>query len=474
MTIKDIDVNKSLDRARKHLENSKGIPKETRAILELLILIISLLVGKLSTNSSNSSIPPSKTPLNTPKKKKKKKAKGKKKKPGAQEGHAGTNLEHTDKPDEVQVLEIDRRTIPKGIYRSGGYETRQVFDVKISTHVTEYQAEILIDEDGNKFVADFPDGVTSYAQYGASVKAQSVYMSIWQLVPLARVAEFFDSQLDLKVSKGSVGNFNTKAYDLLEEFESWVKAQLKAAGLLHADETGVNIGGKTHWLHSLSTESVALYHIDEKRGRDAMIRMGILEDYEGKLVHDHWKPYYSFENITHCLCNAHHLRELKWSFEVDEKEWAGEMHTLLLEMNDAQEKNNGVIPGKLLKKFKARYRSILTTGDKECPYEEKEPGAKGRPKQTKSRNLLDRLRDFEEDVLRFAHDKEVPFTNNPAENDIRMTKVKLKISGCFRSNKGAKIFCRIRSFLLTCQKQGCNPFDCLTDLFNGKLPEFMK
>lgn len=476
MTVNDIDVSKSLERAEALLKKAKGVSPELIAMMELLILIIRLLVGKLNTNSSNSSIPPSKNPLGAPKGKKKKKIKGagKKKKPGAQTGHTGSNLEHSKSPDEVKVIEIDRRTIPQGKYTSAGFETRQVFDVKISTYITEYQAEILIDEDGNKFVADFPDGVSSYAQYGAGVKAQSVYMSIWQLVPLARVAEFFDSQLGFKVSKGSVANFNSNAFDLLEEFDRWVRAQLDKAELLHADETGANIGGKTHWLHSLSNDAVALFHIDEKRGREAMIRMGILEGYQGKVIHDHWKPYYSFEDITHCLCNAHHLRELKWSYEVDEKEWAGKMHDLLSEMNEAQHKNKGAIPVTLLKKYKSKYRRILAAGDKECPYAEKEPGIRGRPKQTKSRNLLDRLRDFEDDVLRFASDKTVPFTNNPAENDIRMTKVKLKISGCFRSVKGAQIFCRIRSFLLTCQKQGCNPFECLEDLFDGKLPKFMK
>ena len=474
MTIKDIDVTKSIDDAREFLKSSKNLSPEARALMELLVLIVSLLAGKLQTNSSNSSIPPSKDPLNSNKKstKNKKKAKGKKKKPGAQNGHKGSCLDQVDNPDEVQVIEIDRRTIPGGDYHSAGFEVRQVFDVRISTHVTEYRAEVLVDEDGNRYVAEFPDSVKNHTQYGTSVKAQSVYMSIWQLVPLLRVAEFFNSQFEMPISKGSVSNFNQLAYDLLEPFEIWAKRNLKHAALNHADETGINIGGKRHWLHCLSNEKVALFHADEKRGTEAMNRMGVLADFKGLLIHDHWKPYYTFDCI-HCLCNAHHLRELTWSFEVDGKKWAGKMKELLLAMNEATKKAGGKLSEEDFKKFLRKYRSILRAGKKECPFEPKDPGKRGKPKQTKSRNLLDRLVEYESDVLRFAVEKIVPFTNNPGENDIRMTKVQQKVSGCFRSLKGAQIFCRVRSFLLTCQKQGLNPFDCLINLFSGQLPEFM-
>lgn len=474
MTIKDIDITKAIEDTEKYLSETKELSSETIAMMKLLIIIIKLLIGKLKLNSSNSSIPPSKDPLDKEKKTGEKKARGNKKNnPGAQNGHKGTFLEQSDDPDEVQTISIDRRTIPKGNYTNAGFEVRQVFDVKISTHITEYRAEVLVDEKGNRFVAEFPEQVTSYTQYGNSVKAQSVYMSIWQLVPLMRVSEFFGSQFKMGVSKGSVSNFNKAAFDLLEQFELWAKIQLTNSSLNYADETGININGKNHWLHSLANESVVLFHPDEKRGREAMIRMGILENYEGKLVHDHWKPYYSFDCV-HCLCNAHHLRELKWAYEVDGKEWAGKMIDLLIEMKEATSKAGGELTESDFKKFLRNYRSILRKAEQESPLAEKEPGKRGRPKQSKSRNLLDRLKDYEADVLRFATDKEVPFTNNSAENDIRMTKVQQKVSGCFRSLKGAKEFCRIRSFLLTCQKQGLNPFTCLEELFEGKLPKFMK
>ena len=288
-----------------------------------------------------------------------------------------------------------------------------------------------------------------------------------------RVSEFFTSQFGMGVSKGSIANFNKSAFKSLEAFEEWARSQLIKASINHADETGINIGGKNHWLHCLSNSKVALFHVDEKRGREAMLRMKILEKFSGKLVHVHWKPFYGFD-LTHCLCNAHHLRELTWAHEVDGQKWAEKLIKLLLQMNQAAEKNKGVLTKQDFKRFRAKYLRILKVGSIESPRAEKVDGKRGRTKQSKSRNLLDRLINFEEDVLRFATDKEVPFTNNAGENDIRMTKVQQKVSGCFRSKEGAQIFCRIRSFLLTCQKQGYNTFKCLEDLFEGKPPDFMK
>lgn len=471
MTVKDIDVSAALDRARSYMKRSKDMPDETKAILELLITIITLMMGMLKLNSKNSSQPPSKDKPGT--KTKKTKSKGKKRKPGAQRGHKGANLEPVLEPDEIEEIKIDRRTLPSGTYTPVGFDTRQVFDVKISTFVTEYRAEILEDEEGNQFVADFPDDVKTKTQYGASVKAQSTYMSIWQLVPLARVHEFFRSQFEMTVSKGSVNNFNNKAFELLEPFEKWAKDQLIQSSLLHADETGVNVDGKSHWLHCLGNDRLSLFHVDPKRGKAAMDNMDVLPHFTGKLVHDHWKSYYLFDCV-HCLCNAHHLRELTWSHEVDEKEWAGKMLDLLNKMNDATNESGGVLSQKEFKEFLRKYRSILKAGHKECPRAEKKEGQRGRTKQTKSRNLLDRLSGYEQDVLRFATEKEVPFTNNAGENDIRMTKVQQKISGCFRSLQGARVFCRVRSFLLTCQKQQENPFECLTGIFEGRFPDFMK
>ena len=233
---------------------------------------------------------------------------------------------------------MDRRTLPDGDYKTVGYDSRQVHDVEISVVITEYRAEILEDRHGNQYVAEFPEGVDKAVQYGNTTKALSVYLSTFQLIPLDRIRDFFNDQLGLPVSKGSISNFNKVACENLEElgFSHWAKNQLLRSEVLNADETGVNVDAHGYWLHSLSNEKVTLFHVDEKRGSEAMDRMGVLPDYKGILCHDHWKPYYTYD-CTHALCNAHHQRELEFAWKQDEQKWAGKLKKLLEEMRRSKE-----------------------------------------------------------------------------------------------------------------------------------------
>jgi len=451
-------------------EKSAPLPEKVCSTIRALINAVTALSDKLNTTSRNSSIPPSQDPNRG--KKKRMPSKGEKRKPGAQVGHEGRTLKRCDDPDEIIELNIDRRTVPRGFYRTIAFETRQVFDIEILMYVTEYQAEVIENEAGETYVACFPEAVTQAAQYGNATKATSVYLSQSQLVPQDRVRQFFEDQVQMPLSKGSVGNFNYEAYEKLEFFETWAGKQLIKTDLLHADETGINIGGKKYWLHCLSSNGVTLYHPDEKRGTEAMERMGVLPHFKGILCHDHWKPYFTYSDCLHALCNAHHLRELEWAIEEEKQGWAKKMMALLLEIN--QEKTASIsINQDLQKQYLKRYQDILAEGDKECPKAVKVDGKKGPIKQTKSRNLLERLTSFEKETLRFMRDPRVPFTNNQGERDIRMTKVQQKISGCFRSVEGAKIFCRIRSYLSTCLKNGVNHSEALRMLFDGKIPHFM-
>jgi transposase len=243
--------------------------------------------------------------------------------------------------------------------------------------------------------------------------------------------------------------------------------------LVHADETGVNINGKRNWLHVLCTNVVSLFHIDPKRGKDAMDTMGVLSKFNGVLCHDHWKPYFNYD-CKHSLCNAHHIRELAYAEEVEGQAWAGDLRRLLLQANKEVSQQEGQLSSKRSREITKQYHDILARGEIECPPSEKRQGKRGRPKQTKSRNLLERLRDFETETLRFMRERIVPFTNNQGENDLRMTKVQQKVSGCFRSMKGAQIFARVRSYINTCQKNGVRPTEALTLLFEGSLPDFVK
>ena len=469
MNTQQIDVSATIEEATNLLENETNITPAFRSVFKLLIMLVKILADKNSLNSRNSSKPPS----SDPNREKKKKVNGKKKQ-GGQKGHTGKTLCRVDDPDEVEEIKIDRRTLPKGQYKDAGYEARQVFDVIVSRNVIEYRAQILEDENGNRFVAPFPKEVTRPAQYGINTKVNAVYMSQYQLIPYERIKDHFESQMEIPLSVGSVYNFNKSAYKRLEGFEQWLIQKLIKSDLNHADETGINIDGKRHWLHCVSNSSLTYFYPHNLRGTAAMEYGGVIPLFEGTLCHDHWKPYYTY-SCTHSLCNAHHLRELERAFEQDNQEWAKKMQLLLLKINTAVDQAGGELLPEQSKKFWKLYRKIIKEGEIECPAPSRPEGEKkrGRLKRSKARNLLERLKKFEEDTLRFMDNEIVPFTNNQGERDLRMTKVHQKISGCFRSSEGAKFFCRIRSYISTCGKKGLSANDALTLLFLGKDPDFM-
>jgi transposase len=467
-----IDVDSAINSVKELLKKEKDLSPALRSALEVLLVLVALLLNRMTLNSKNSSKPPS----TDPNRKKSSKQGQSSRKPGGQKGRNGTTLQPVDDPDEVEVLTIDRRTLPKGPrYREAGHESRQVIDIDIARFVTEYRAQILEDNQGNRFVAAFPDGVNRPVQYGLNLKANAVYMSQHQLIPYDRIRDHFQDQMHIPVSAGSVFNFNKEAYERLASFEQWAKTQLARSELLHADETGINIGGKRHWLHCASNASLTWFYPHARRGTEAMDEMGILPFFKGVLCHDHWKPYYRYDCI-HALCNAHHLRELERTWEQDHQRWAREMQALLIEISKAVADAGGCLSPDKADQWRRRYRKLLEKADIECPPpdENQRKSNRGRLKRSKARNLLERLRDFEQDVLRFMEVESIPFTNNQGENDLRMTKVQQKISGCFRSMEGAKIFCRVRSYLSTCRKQGMTATHALTLLFQGKDPDFMK
>jgi len=467
LKIEDISIEDTVNKVKELIKEEKKISPSLKAMIELLLVMIGLLVNKLTLNSRNSSKPPS----TDPNRKRAKKSKGEKK-AGGQDGHNGTTLKKVANPDETVSISIDKRTIPHGIYKEVGYESRQVIDIKISRHVIEYQAQILENEDGKRYTAKFPDNVNRPVQYGTNIKVNTVDMSQYQLIPYNRIEEHFRNH-GIPISAGSIYNFNQEAFDSLERYEEYAKKKLIESNVLHADETGINMGGILYWLHSVSSDKLTYFYPHKKRGSEAMDEMGILPKYKGNLCHDHWKPYFKYD-CTHILCNAHHLRELERAFEQDGQLWAKEMKKLLEEINIAVNNAGGAISTDNAKEYIEKYKSILNNGEKESPLPEQVDGHRGRLKKTKSRNLLERLRDYMDDTLRFMEDPDIPFTNNQSENDIRMTKVQQKISGCFRSLEGAKIFCRIRGYISTCKKNGIGSIESLTLLFNGDMPDFMK
>lgn len=472
MKLEKLNINDSINNARKLLETEKQISPALKAMIEMLLTIVILLAGRLSLSSRNSSKPPS-----SDQNRKKQKRNNGNNKPGGQPGRTGINLQPIDNPDNVIPLKLDKRGLPRGDYREVGFEARQVIEIEISRIVTEYRAQILENAQGKRFVATFPEGVTRPIQYGQSVKSHAVYLSQFQLIPYERVADYFINESQIPVSVGSLFNFNQEAFDRLAVFDALAKEKLIKALLINADETGINLNGKRIWLHTASNERWTYFFPHKKRGSEAMDDIGILPKFRGVLIHDHWKPYYTYAACIHALCNSHHVRELQWVIDNPGYVWAQSMQDLLLEINKAvKESDTNMLDGKTSSEFRERYRQIIKDGMIEMPPPlEKSMGVdgkkkRGRDKKTKELNLLERLRDFEDDVLRFMEVDYVPFTNNQGENDIRMTKVQQKISGCFKSMEGAKIFCRVRSYLLTAQKHGITPTDALKSLFKGELP----
>ena len=471
MKLEGIDIDGTLKELESNLALEKDLSPTLKSLIGVLILLVKLLTNRVGLNSQNSSKPPASDP-NRPKTTRKKSGN----KPGGQPGHAGTTLKQIEQPDEVEVIEIDRRKLPRGRYKEVGFEKRQVFDIYVARNVTEYQAQILENEKGARFVASFPEEVTKAVQYGKSLKAHAVYMSQYQLLPYKRVQEYFTEQLQIPISQGSICNFNQEAFEQLTEFSVITKDKLSHSNLIHADETGINIDGKRHWLHCASNDLWTDFFPHSKRGCEAMDDRGILPQFKGVLCHDHWKPYFRYEGCLHALCNAHHLRELTRAHEQDEQEWARKMKVLLEEINDAVHDAGGCLVQIGVKRYLKRYRELLTQAELECPPPDKSQsaGKRGRVKRSKARNLLERLINFESDVLRFMGNSDVPFTNNQGENDIRMTKVQQKISGCFRSIEGAKTFCRVRSYLSTCRKHGVSSSHAMELLFEGRLPDFVE
>jgi transposase len=472
VTLDNIDIDATLSKVEQLLKSDKQLSPALKSLITVLVMVVKLLTNRIGLNSRNSSKPPSSDPN-----RKKQRRKKSTNKSGGQLNHVGITLKQIDDPDEIKLLKIDRRTLPKGDYEGGGVEKRQIFDIDISRWVIEYQVEVLINKaTGKRYTASFPEGVSKAVQYGNQLKAHAVYMSQYQLLPYNRVQEFFAGQMDIALSEGSIYNFNLEAFNKAKPFEDITKHQLSEAPLLHVDETGINIDGDRHWLHCATNASWTFFFPHENRGNKATDPIGILPAFKGVLCHDHWKPYYCYTDCLHALCNAHHLRELTYAWEQDGQAWAKQLKAFLEDTNRAVHDGGGKLPDKDSQSYWRKYRALLRKAEIECPPpdEKDRRGKRGRIKRSKARNLLERFINFEEDVLRFMDNEIVPFTNNQGERDLRMTKVHQKISGCFRSMKGAEIFCRVRGYLSTCRKQGVSSSRAMALLFNGELPEFAK
>jgi transposase len=307
-------------------------------------------------------------------------------------------------------------------------------------------------------------------QYGSRIKSLLVYLNQYQLLPYERTCQLVEDLFAHTISQGTLSNWNAECYRNLESTEEQIRQAILASEVVHFDETGIRQQGKLHWLHAASTRHFTYYGLHARRGTEAMIALGILENYTGCAVHDHWKSYFTF-SCDHSLCNAHHLRELTYLAEQEQQVWAASMIELLLEAKDiceATSENCLAEDSAELASIRLRYDALIAQGLAQNlpPPERLEKKTRGRRKQSKAKNLLDRLRDFKTETLAFLTHPLIPFDNNQGERDIRMAKLKQKISGCFRGENGGKFFSRIRGYVSTLRKNNLKILNGIQSAFN--------
>jgi transposase len=357
-----------------------------------------------------------------------------------------------------------------------GYEERQVFDIPaIRIEVTAHRAEIKVcPACGRASTGTCPPSVTQAVQYGPAVSTWASYFTNQHHVPVERTTEICADLVQHRVSEATVLKASEPLERCIEPSTAAVKARLRDAAVLHVDESGLRVTGKLHWLHVASTERLTSYEVHAKRGQEAMEDAGILGAFKGTAVHDHWKPYFKYEACTHALCNAHHLRELRFIDKQYQQPWAKAMAELLLAIKAAVAATPAPamsLSPPELEGFAQRYDEVVPSGfdanPAPRPTTEGEGKPRGRPKQPPPVNWLIRLRDFKGEVLAFMSDFRVPFDNNQGERDVRMVKVKQKVSGGFRTLEGGKRFGRIRGYISTARKNAKNVFEAIRDAFDG-------
>jgi transposase/uncharacterized coiled-coil protein SlyX len=436
------------------------------------------LEDQLAKDSTNSSKPPS-TDLPKPKPKSLRAKSGKK--PGGQKGHPGTTLSVVEEPDHVLVHSPrECEGCGKGLasIEASGHARRQVADIPplLALEVTEHRAQRKRCAGCSvTTTAEFPSEAKlarAVVGYGPRIKALGVYLMEYQLLPYERTGELLRELFGERApGAGTLHSAIESCFEGLARTEAAIKQGLTTAEVGHFDETGLRVGSQGQWVHVASTPELTHYGVHQKRGAKATEEIGILPSFRGVAVHDGWSSYRKYEQCAHALCNAHHLRELTFLEEEHDQEWAGRMKALLVEMEEAVREHGTrgareLAPEKL-EEFEGRYGRLLSVGFKANPPPEP-TGEKGRPRQSKAKNLLDRLDKHRGEVLRFMYDFSVPFDNNQAERDLRMVKVRQKVSGCFRTMEGAAMFCRVRGYISTVRKQGENVLGALEGVFLGE------
>ena len=405
--------------------------------------------SRLNMSSRNSSKPPSSEGLNKPAPKSLRVAG--QKPTGGQKGHPGSTLCQATQPDKIVIHGVPDQC--QACQRSLAFayvgETRQVFDLpSLQFEVTEHHAMQVICSCGHVHTGEFPVGVNAGVQYGPRAQAAMVHLNLNHAVSVQRTAVLMQDWLGLPVSQATVVKAALAGAEILQPTVQGIGQGAVASAVLHAEETGMRVAKKLHWLHVLATDTLTWTGCHPKRGAEAFDALALLQQFQGVLVHDGWMPYKALQ-CQHALCNAHHLRELTYLLEEQGQAWAGDMIELLTHTSHLDNVNcaDGQTPNYDAPKYQSQvrdlchlYDAILVQALVDNPIA-LSTGKRGRPKQSKATNPIGRLRDYSDDVWRFMTQAHVPFTNNLAEQAVRMPKVKQKVSGCFRTLRGAQTYC---------------------------------
>jgi transposase len=439
-----------------------ALKAENAALRELITRLetrIAELERRLGLNSSNSGKPPSSDGL-----KKQSRVRSLRepsgKTSGGQKGHPGKTLLQVKTPD-IVVDHYPEACAGCGAALTTAMATshgaRQVFDLPAPQPlvVTEHRGHVCsCARCGTPTQAAFPEGVTAPVQYGPRISAFVVYLLQGQFLPEDRLAEVMRDLFGVSLVPATIARMSRSCADRLHSFAQEVRECVNGAKVKHLDETGFRLCGKTQWLHIASNALLTCYRVCATRG-------SLWDNVIGIVVHDHWKPYYTMKGVLHALCNAHHLRELKALIDIDREDWARKMQILLrraCHATNLARRRDITLKPRLIARIECHYDAIVTKGldfHLAKPALLRRQRRSGKPRRI-GHNLLLRLQQRRDDVLRFLHDPNVPFTNTQAERDIRMMKLHEKISGGYRSQDSADDFAVIRSVISTARKQGWN------------------
>jgi transposase len=469
-------IRREVDRLKQEFEQlcaSDNVSAEIRVVMNSLLVVVELILSiflekKTRKNNKNSSLPSSQTEKDDTAKTDSKAKKGRGKKVSGEVYN--TRIKETVVVAKADTCDVCGASLDGTACHE--HERRTKIDIVFEKVVEHIDAEVKQCPNCDATVkGQFPKDMPGNLQYGNGLKAFAVHLIISQMVSLNRVQKQISAMIGTVISEATLLKFVLRLHQALEQWETVAIKDVLQAPSLHVDETSFRVEGKNHWIHVYSSGDTTLKFLHRKRGKDAIVGIDIIPRYGGVIIHDCWASYLSYDHCSHGLCGSHLLRELVFIVDSNGYRWARNMKNLLLEtcrkVSDREEK---CLTVKEYANLQKRYRNILTRGDKELPEIPPKPkGKRGKMAKSDAHNLAERLRKYETAVLLFAKEPHVPFTNNRAERDLRMAKVKQKISGCFRRKQYADAYCRISSYLQTMANKGVNPLVAIQMVLAGNV-----